>query len=1328
MILLESIGNDQYKDHEYFFDSKLEFAHCVDYDNDGMFEIIGRDATNGTTDLATLFSLKLQGTTINETITPLGVYAKQTNSDGFRNYQVADVNNDGIMELSCYSKNGYTYMQLADSANERPSQPNSPTLLYEASTGILSITWEQGKDKETSSVDLTYALRIGTESGKGDIVYAHALPDGTRRNRMGGNQSSNRYRLLNTQTWAPGKYYIAVQCVDPNNRGSLFSKEVIFEKTVPACAFDLQYNSPFGVGDTCTIHLHRNVLLANQYDLQISNANIIDTLSNGRSIRIVFHQAGEQTITLTQKNQQGLTLVKEEKYIVVHPIPVINEIQALGNMMVAMDIDEDGKMEYYVDEYGFYAYDTQNNYAKINKMWNNHTYITAPAYADFHKDYVADINKDGKSDMFANYSSQWYRLINNGNKSMTIDDQLLTVPFDNTQLNKMIDFNNDGYLDIAYYKNQYGITYNFILKNEGDYYTFTQSTQDKGKACLFKDINKDGLVDYLQEVTLDGNGTNGMIAYQNNGDFTFSVSDTLVRYDKATVIYYMEDFDNDGILDWIYKNNGEFYIRWSNGEDTLLEGITGVTNLNLRYMNLYDDETNVIDLNNDGYLDIYATGGLNDHAGVLLFKSNHQYEFIEGIELHRSNGYTYLPFLMPDGYIRMGEKNVASNNTRPSAPTNITSSQTAKGVTITWLHSQDKETPAVRMKYNISIKKKGATGEGAYIISPYNSTKNGVHIPTTLHLIEGNQFFIPLASIPVGEYEVQVQGVDLHFLESDFSAIYNLTVSEIVGIEAPAATGVGIETQVTFAGNITPTIDWNGGQVITSNDNTYTITWDSEGIKHITAGEYSHSIYVHALPDATFTLPNEVMQFATVSIPAKNARDGKWNIAINGSDKYSLLSSYENVEILSLDMNTIVIRFLQEGTYNLRHCIDTDYGTSEYVQAVTVTTNPIAPTIRMVTQNNGVYQVLWQGGEVLPADVTAIRVYKESSYADIYTLLAELPLDSTSFTDWMSMPHVQSSRYALTYVTTYGESTKSTAHTGLHVMINKGMANTWNLSWAKYEGRKVAQYRIWRGNTAENLNLIGQVSGNMTSYSDIMTTDDVNYYAVEVIFEDEPSYRLAKRKNAIQPTSTLSNIVSTLSTNEVTFVEQILLQGEDIIAGKNLSSQLQAYVYPYYATYKLVNWVIMEGQEFASINNNGLLTLKNHYTNGTVLVRAYALDGSEVYSDIQIKVSGFKDTFKLIYKVDDEVWATKTYKVGESIILEAEPTKEGYTFTGWSEVPATMPAHDVEVNGFFTPSTSTSLDNVTDEDNNKAQKVIKDGVLYIILPDGTKYSAMGQKI
>ena len=59
------------------------------------------------------------------------------------------------------------------------------------------------------------------------------------------------------------------------------------------------------------------------------------------------------------------------------------------------------------------------------------------------------------------------------------------------------------------------------------------------------------------------------------------------------------------------------------------------------------------------------------------------------------------------------------------------------------------------------------------------------------------------------------------------------------------------------------------------------------------------------------------------------------------------------------------------------------------------------------------------------------------------------------------------------------------------------------------------------------------------------------------------------------------------------------------------------------------------------------------------------------------------NSYKLTYTVDGEVYKTYDLEYGATITPEAEPTKEGYNFSGWSEIPETMPAHDVTVTGTF---------------------------------------------
>ncbi len=61
-----------------------------------------------------------------------------------------------------------------------------------------------------------------------------------------------------------------------------------------------------------------------------------------------------------------------------------------------------------------------------------------------------------------------------------------------------------------------------------------------------------------------------------------------------------------------------------------------------------------------------------------------------------------------------------------------------------------------------------------------------------------------------------------------------------------------------------------------------------------------------------------------------------------------------------------------------------------------------------------------------------------------------------------------------------------------------------------------------------------------------------------------------------------------------------------------------------------------------------------------------------------------RNVYSLTYKVDGEVdGEPEEYRYEESIAPRNNPEKLGYKFSGWSEIPETMPAKDVEVTGNF---------------------------------------------
>ncbi|MBE6331611.1 MAG: hypothetical protein E7070_04830 [Bacteroidales bacterium] len=83
----------------------------------------------------------------------------------------------------------------------------------------------------------------------------------------------------------------------------------------------------------------------------------------------------------------------------------------------------------------------------------------------------------------------------------------------------------------------------------------------------------------------------------------------------------------------------------------------------------------------------------------------------------------------------------------------------------------------------------------------------------------------------------------------------------------------------------------------------------------------------------------------------------------------------------------------------------------------------------------------------------------------------------------------------------------------------------------------------------------------------------------------------------------------------------------------------------------------------------------------------FKIVGDENHLDVEaqtLAVTIVTNLFEIRYVVDGEDYKAYSLAYTSAITPEATPEKEGYTFSGWSEIPATMPANDVVVTGSFT--------------------------------------------
>ena len=521
------------------------------------------------------------------------------------------------------------------------------------------------------------------------------------------------------------------------------------------------------------------------------------------------------------------------------------------------------------------------------------------------------------------------------------------------------------------------------------------------------------------------------------------------------------------------------------------------------------------------------------------------------------------------------------------------------------------------MRYNLSIKRRGASGEGAYFISPLNGGKNGVAVPSPVRLYNGCRFTVATNNIPAGEYEVMVQGVDLQYKQSDFSEPIIMTVRETAALNMPAAAIVGEEVPVQILANHQVNdLNFGPDSEITrrENDNLVYVRWSSTGIKSVKIGDTEHNqIYIHPAVNSDFDMPATVLTGAVITVPCENANNCTWET-----------SAQNDVTFRTVNSTTAELQFAKPGNYTVKRTVSLDHGSSVTTKTITVTDLGARPEIALVSidDNSGHYAVTWQTDNI-PAEAQAINIYKETQRLNVYEQVTTLPLTASVYVDQDSDPRTQASRYMISYQLSYGESAMSTAHQPIHVMINRGIGNTYNLMWSHYEGATVVSYNILNGASPSQMNQMATVSGNMGSYSDL-SADGGQYYAVEVVFDNEPApARMASAVDTRANAGPRSNVVSINDANYVTFATYIDVKSESDeteIDGENGNSlQLTAYVYPKTATYNNVSWAVVNGSNVLSVDQNGVVTATD---NGRATVRAYATDGSGVYGDLEITAYG----------------------------------------------------------------------------------------------------------
>ncbi len=163
---------------------------------------------------------------------------------------------------------------------------------------------------------------------------------------------------------------------------------------------------------------------------------------------------------------------------------------------------------------------------------------------------------------------------------------------------------------------------------------------------------------------------------------------------------------------------------------------------------------------------------------------------------------------------------------------------------------------------------------------------------------------------------------------------------------------------------------------------------------------------------------------------------------------------------------------------------------------------PLPQEICMVTVDNENHNnIVWKKNE----EVVSYNIYRESNQSGQYDLIAtRLYSEPNSYIDTNSNAKIRSYRYKVSAIDTCeNESEDNIIHKTMHLTINAGQDNTWNLIWTPYEGMDFQTYNIYRASSAssEDYQLIGTMPNGNSSYSDFTAPSGYVYYYVEIVLD-----------------------------------------------------------------------------------------------------------------------------------------------------------------------------------------------------------------------------------